>query len=99
MVAFLLVYFVATVICVPGALLTFGAGFVFSASFDGSLTTGVVFGALVVFVGSFASAIGAFLLARYLLFDRVRRLSQKYTIFEALDIALSENGFWIMCLL
>jgi len=98
-IAFIGVYFVATLICVPGALLTFGAGFVFSAATDGSLVMGVFLGALAVFVGSFASSIIAFLLARYLLYDRVRRLSQKYSIFEALDIALSEKGFRIMCLL
>lgn len=98
-VAFVLVYFAATLICVPGALLTLGAGFVFSASFDGSLATGVILGTVAVFLGSFASAIVAFFLARYLLFDRVRKLSERYSIFEALDIALSQKGFRIMCLL
>jgi uncharacterized membrane protein YdjX (TVP38/TMEM64 family) len=98
-IAFMFVYFIAALICVPAALLTLGAGFVFSASNDGSLVVGVFLGVLAVFVGSTASSVGAFLLARYLLYDRVRRLSEKYSIFEALDIALSEKGFRIMCLL
>jgi len=97
--AFAAVYFVATIFCVPGALLTLGAGFVFSASFDGSLVVGVFLGTLTVFVAAFASSIVAFVLARYLLYENVRGLSQKYSIFEALDIALSEKGFRIMCLL
>lgn len=98
-ITFIAVYFVATLICVPGALLTIGAGFVFSATNDGSLVIGVALGTLAVFVGASTSAVVAFLLARYLMYDQVRRLSQKYSIFEALDIALSEKGFRIMCLL
>jgi len=98
-IAFIVVYFIATLICVPGALLTFGAGYVFSTSNDGSLVVGVSLGTLAVFVGASASSVVAFLLARYLFYDRVRRLSQKYCIFEALDIALSEKGLRIMCLL
>ena len=98
-VVFILVCFVATIICVPGALLTIGAGFVFSASNEGSLVKGVSLGTFAVVLGSSLGALVAFLFARYLLYDRVRKLSQKYSIFEALDVALSEKGFRIMCLL
>ena len=98
-VAFILVFILATLICVPGALLTFGAGFVFSASNDGSVLVGTALGTLAVFVGASVSSVVAFLLSRYLVYDRVRRLSQKYSIFEALDVALSKKGFRIMCLL
>jgi len=98
-IAFIFVYFIATVFCIPGSLLTLGSGFVFSASFDGSIIWGVCLGTIAVFIGAFASAIVAFLLSRYLFHDGVRRLSQKYTIFEALDIALAEKGLRIMCLL
>lgn len=98
-VCFVLVFFLASLICVPGALLTIGAGYVFAASFDGCIKTGIVIGTLAVFVGAVTSSTAAFLLSRYLLYERVRRLSQKYSIFEALDVALSEKGFRIMCLL
>mmetsp|Transcript_5554 Transcript_5554/g.13918 ORF Transcript_5554/g.13918 Transcript_5554/m.13918 type:complete len:414 (+) Transcript_5554:98-1339(+) len=98
-VAFIAVFFICTLICVPGALMTFGAGFVFSASNEGNVVVGTAFGTLAVFVGASASSVVAFLLARYLLYDRVRRLSQKYSVFEALDVALSKKGFRIMCLL
>mmetsp|Transcript_8288 Transcript_8288/g.20397 ORF Transcript_8288/g.20397 Transcript_8288/m.20397 type:complete len:398 (-) Transcript_8288:467-1660(-) len=99
MMAYIVVYFFATLICVPGALLTLGAGFVFSKANDGSLVAGVTLGTVAVFVGSSTSSVVAFLLARYLMYDQVRRLSQRYSIFEALDIALSEKGLRIMCLL
>lgn len=99
MAAFVAIYFVATLICVPGALLTVGAGFVFSASFDGSLVAGVCLGTLAVFAGAFTSSIVAFLLARYLLYDRVRRFSKRQSVFVALDAALAQKGFRIMCLL
>jgi len=99
MIAFIFVYFIATVFCIPGSVLTLGSGFVFSASFDGSIIWGVCLGTIAVFIGAFASAIIAFLLGRYLFHDSVRRLSQQYKIFEALDIALAEKGLRIMCLL
>ena len=99
MAAYIVVYIFATLICVPGALLTLGAGYVFSTTNDGSLVVGIALGTIAVFVGSSIGAMIAFILARYLLYDRVRRLSQRYSIFEALDIALSEKGLRIMCLL
>ena len=98
-VAFIAVFFIATLICVPGALMTFGAGFIFTASNEGDMVVGTSLGTLAVFVGASASSVVAFMLARYLLYDRVRSLSQKYSVFEALDIALSKKGFRIMCLL
>ena len=99
MAAYIVVYVVATIFCVPGALLTLGAGFVFTSANDGSLLAGLFIGTLAVFIGSSTGAIIAFFLARYLLHERVRKLSQRYSIFEALDVALSEKGLRIMCLL
>jgi len=97
-VAFMLVYFVATVLFIPGSILTLGAGFVFSASFH-SLGLGVFLGALSVFLGASSGAIAAFLLGRYLFRDAVGALTKKYSIFEALDQALAVKGFRIMVLL
>jgi uncharacterized membrane protein YdjX (TVP38/TMEM64 family) len=74
-----------------------GAGFVFSSAFG--LGLGVCLGVFAVFVGASAGAIASFLLGRYLFRDSVSSLSKKYSIFEALDIALSEKGFRIMVLL
>jgi len=91
------VYFLATVLFVPGSILTLGAGFTFSATFG--LGAGVVLGAVSVFVGASLGAIVAFLLARYLLRKPVRRLTERYALFEAIDAALQTNGLKIFILL
>ena len=95
--AFMVVYFVATVLFVPGSILTLGSGFVFANAFG--LGPGVLIGSLSVFFGASAGAIVAFLLGRYLLREWVKGLTKKYAVFEALDIALEEKGFRIMALL
>jgi uncharacterized membrane protein YdjX (TVP38/TMEM64 family) len=97
-VAFMLVYFIATIFFIPGSILTLGAGFVFGASF-GSLGAGIVLGTVSVFFGASGGAIVAFLLGRYLLRDSVGRFSKKYTVLEALDNALAERGLRVMILL
>ena len=95
--AFMVVYFVATVLFVPGSILTLGSGFVFANAFG--LGPGVLLGSLSVFIGASGGAIVAFLLGRYLLRDWVKGLTKKYAVFEALDVALQEKGFRIMSLL
>jgi len=96
---FMAVYFVATICFVPGSILTLGAGFVFSASFD-SLGLGVALGTAAVFIGASLGAIASFLLGRYLFRDGcVGRLTEKYTIVKALDNALTDKGLRIMILL
>lgn len=84
MFVFMLVYFVATVLFIPGSILTLGAGFVFANAFG--LGVGLLIGTLSVFFGASAGAIVAFLLGRYLLRDWVKGLADKYDIFKALDI-------------
>jgi uncharacterized membrane protein YdjX (TVP38/TMEM64 family) len=84
MFAFMLVYFSATVVFIPGSILTLGAGFVFAKAFG--LGGGLLIAILSVFIGASLGAIVAFLLGRYLLRDWVKDLSKKYAIFEALDI-------------
>ena len=96
---FLGLYFLATILFVPGSVLTLGAGFVFSASL-GSLGWGVLLGTVAVWIGASLGAIASFLLGRYLFRDGcVGRLTRKYTIFRALDNALMEKGLRIMVLL
>jgi len=98
-IAFIGVYFICTVCFIPGSILTLGAGFVFSTS-TSSLWTGVLLGTIAVFIGASLGAIASFLLGRYLFRDGfVARLTQKYTVFEAIDTALAEKGFRIMVLL
>jgi len=92
-----LVFMVATVLFVPGIILTLGAGFSFACVFR--LGFGVLIGTLTVFIGASAGAIISFLLGRYLLRDYVVRLAKRYATFEALEIALGGMGFRIMSLL
>lgn len=94
---FMVVYFFATILFVPGSILTLGAGFVFANAFG--LGVGILLGVLSVFFGASAGALVAFVLGRYLLRDWVKELTRKYAIFEALDAALEEKGFRIMALL
>ena len=95
--AFMAVYFVATVLFIPGSILTLGAGFVFANTFG--LGAGVLLGTLSVFIGAGSGAVVSFLLGRYLLRDWVSGLTKKYTLFEALDNAFEEKGLRIMVLL
>lgn len=96
-VAFTLFLFVATVAFIPGAILTIGAGFVFERAWG--LEVALLVGTLTVFVGASAGAILSFLIGRYLLRDCVDHLAHRYSIFEALDSVMKENGFRIMALL
>jgi len=91
------VYFAATILFVPGSILTLGAGFAFSAPLG--LGPGIALGTASVFVGAALGAIVAFLVARYLLREPVRRLTKRYAVFEAIDAALQDNGLKIFVLL
>jgi len=96
---FMALYFFATIFFVPGSILTLGAGFVFSAALD-SLGWGVLLGTGAVWVGASLGAIASFLLGRYLFRDGfVGKLTEKFTIFKALDNALEDKGLRIMVLL
>jgi uncharacterized membrane protein YdjX (TVP38/TMEM64 family) len=94
---FTVVYFVATILFIPGSILTLGAGFVFGNAFP--LGVGILLGTVSVFLGASTGAIVSFYLGRYLLRDWVAGLASKYAIFEALDAALQDKGFRIMALL
>lgn len=94
---FVLVYFAATILFIPGSILTLGAGFVFASSFG--LGLGLVIGVFAVFLGASLGATASFFIGRYLLRDQATKLTKKYAVFEALDVALQENGLKILVLL
>lgn len=96
-VAFIVVVFCTTVLFIPGIILTFGSGYVFSNAFG--LGLGVLLGTISVFLGAYAGAVVSFLLGRFLLRDCVAGLTKKFKMFEALDKAMEEKGFRIMVLL
>jgi len=95
--AFMGVYFIATVLFIPGSILTLGSGFIFANVFG--LGVGVLLASIAVFIGASAGAVVAFILARYLLRDWAENLTKKYPLFEAVDAALADKGFRIMALL
>jgi uncharacterized membrane protein YdjX (TVP38/TMEM64 family) len=83
-----LVYIPATVFCVPGSLLTLGAGFAF----------GVVVGTIAISLGSTAGAAAAFLVGRFLARDWVEQKVAGHPKFRALDQAVAAQGFKIVLL-
>ncbi|EJK67984.1 hypothetical protein THAOC_10891 [Thalassiosira oceanica] len=95
--AFVLVYAIATVFFVPGAVLTLGGGYVFGSAFG--LGKGVLVASLAVFAGASGGAIASFLLGRYLLRDYASGLADRYPIMKALDAAIGRNSFKIFVLL
>lgn len=83
-----LVYIVATVLMVPGLILTLGAGFAF----------GLVQGTIAVSVGSVLGATAAFLLGRTLGRDYVEHKAAAMPKFAAIDRAVQRSGFKIVLL-
>jgi uncharacterized membrane protein YdjX (TVP38/TMEM64 family) len=91
------VYGVATVLFIPASLLTLGSGFVIACAFG--LGVGTCIGTVAVFCGGSLGALTSFVLARYLWHDSVRQLARRYTVLQALECALQQNGFKIFLLL
>lgn len=97
LIVFVLIYALATVLFIPGAILTVGAGFTFGKIFG--VGKGVALSSVAVFIGATMGSIAAFLLGRYLFRDFVAGLIEKYPTFDAIDRALQGNGLLIMILL
>jgi uncharacterized membrane protein YdjX (TVP38/TMEM64 family) len=89
LVAFVAVYFVATLLFVPASALTVLAGGVF----------GLLLGTALVSVAATAAAAAAFLIARHLARGSVQRLADRYPTFGAVDRAIDEGGFKVIALL
>ena len=82
------VYAIATVLMVPGVLLTLAAGFLF----------GLAIGTLVVMAGSVGGAVLAFLAGRYLARGYVERLASRFPRFAIIDQAVEQRGFQVVLL-
>lgn len=87
-VAFIIIYIVATVLFIPGSLLTLGSGVLF----------GVFGGFVCVSIGSILGATGAFLTGRYLTRDWVSQQIQGNHKFQAIDSAVASEGWKIVLL-
>ncbi|MEG3896533.1 MULTISPECIES: TVP38/TMEM64 family protein [unclassified Microcoleus] len=86
--AFILIYIVATVLFIPGSLLTLGSGVLF----------GVVGGSVCVSIGSVLGATCAFLTGRYLTRDWVSKQIEGNQKFKAIDAAVASEGWKIVLL-
>jgi uncharacterized membrane protein YdjX (TVP38/TMEM64 family) len=86
--AFILIYILATVLFIPGSLLTLGSGVLF----------GVVGGSICVSIGSILGATCAFLTGRYLTRDWVSKQIENNQKFQAIDEAVKQEGWKIVLL-
>src|SRR2546425_5007886 len=87
-VIFVGLYVVATVLFVPGSVLTLGAGAVF----------GVTLGSVCVSISATLGAPAAFLVGRYLARDAIARKIEKNEKFAAIDRAVADEGWKIVFL-
>src|SRR6266566_9849505 len=87
-VIFVGLYIVATVLFIPGSVLTLGAGAVF----------GVVLGSVCVSIGATLGATAAFLVGRYLARDAIARKIEKHEKFASIDRAVASEGWKIVFL-
>jgi uncharacterized membrane protein YdjX (TVP38/TMEM64 family) len=83
-----IVYIAATVLMLPGAILSLGAGFLF----------GVVPGVITISIASTMGAGAAFLVGRFLARDWVAKKVAAMPKFAALDAAVAREGFKIVFL-
>lgn len=87
-VVFIGVYVVATVLFLPGSLLTLGAGLLF----------GLVRGTIAVSIGSTLGVTAAFLVGRYVARRRIEAALSDRPKFAAIDDAVGREGFKIVLL-
>ncbi len=83
---FFAVYVTASLLLIPGSILTLGAGAIY----------GVVGGSILVSISSTAGATAAFLVGRYLARDWVARKIQGNATFAAIDNAVGREGWKIV---
>lgn len=87
-IAFIVIYIVATVLFIPGSVLTLGGGALF----------GVLLGSVWVFLGAAIGATLAFLIGRYLARGWVAKQIEGNAKFQAIDRAIAHEGFKIVAL-
>ncbi|MEA5566886.1 TVP38/TMEM64 family protein [Anabaena sp. UHCC 0399] len=87
-IAYIIIYNLATLLFIPGSLLTLKAGCLF----------GVVWGSIYVLIAAILGATLAFLIGRYLSRDWVCKQLAKYPKFKAIDQAVAQEGWKIVLL-
>ena len=87
-IAFIATYNFATILFIPGSVLTLGGGVLF----------GLWWGSVYVLIAAILGATCAFLIGRYLSRDRVVKYMEAHPKFKALDRAVSKEGLKIVFL-
>jgi uncharacterized membrane protein YdjX (TVP38/TMEM64 family) len=87
-IAFIVVYNLATVLFIPGAFLTLGGGALY----------GLFLGSIYVFIAATLGAILAFLIGRYFARDYISQKIRNNMTFRAIDAAICKEGFKIVFL-
>ena len=88
-VVFALIYAMATVLFMPGSVLTIAAGLIF----------GVALGTLAAWSGAVLGASLAFLVGRYLARSKIEEMTKSNEKFQAIDEAIGKRGWKIVGLL
>ncbi len=86
---FALIYIVAAVAMIPGALITIAAGAIF----------GLLWGFIAVSIGSTIGAAIGFLIGRYVARRTVQEQTKRYPKFAAVDHAIDEGGWKVIAML
>ncbi|GAX36356.1 TVP38/TMEM64 family protein [Nodularia sp. NIES-3585] len=87
-IAYIFIYNLATILFIPGSLLTLKGGCLF----------GLFWGSLYVLIAAIIGAIFAFIIGRYLSRDWVSHQINKYPKFKAIDLAVAKEGWKIVLL-
>ncbi|OZH54462.1 SNARE associated Golgi family protein [Hydrocoleum sp. CS-953] len=87
-ITFIIIYNLATLLLIPGSVLTLGGGVIF----------GVFRGSIYVFLASTLGATIAFIIGRYISRDWVCQQLSQHPKFKAVDIAVVKEGFKIVFL-
>lgn len=88
-IAFVGIYIVANIFCIPGSILALAGGVLF----------GKVVGACLVFTGGFIGAYNAFILGRYFLQTWVEKRAAQNSYLKIIDRIIETEGWKIACLL
>ena len=96
-IAFIIIFCIANVLLVPGALFTLAAGFVYCHVFG--LFLGVMLSIILVFITECIGATLSFLNARYLLRNIVEYYTKNSPKFALIEQIIQKNGFKVVILL
>ncbi|YAF94759.1 MAG: TVP38/TMEM64 family protein [Nodularia sp. CChRGM 3473] len=87
-IAYIIIYNLATLLFIPGSLLTLKGGCLF----------GIFWGSIYVLIAAIIGAILAFVVGRYLSRDWVSRQINKHPKFKAINLAVAKEGWKIVLL-